>query len=383
MGLAGMWSARPVAEIMRRRGLGRPSRSLFDVAVRQWEITAGQETISSRAFYLPDQLERIIGYAFSPGPPRQVVEGGVPTLHGPTRGFLLRDVHLIDGTLYKGDASSCLHPRSSRFPQLRVAEEVERGAVYCTFTGNRYFGQWLLDDCATYPLAEAEGIPVTTAHPIPCPAPGRVGHTLAYERWFDMKPHRLHSAVFRELVIFDDVGQNVGKRDRFRRLGKKLLEHVDAKPHPGVFIIRGKTGERRVLKNELEIAERLRSTRGFRVVDIATADVPTLVATCAGARVVVGVEGSHLLHGIILLPPGGAVLTLQPPKRFCPILKELTDRDEQHFGFVVGSPDGEDSRIDVTEVERTLDLFPVCHDRSPDELWLPDAQPSKIATPPT
>jgi hypothetical protein len=216
-----------------------------------------------------------------------------------------------------------------------------------------------MDDCVAYPLAMAEGIPVTTDQPMAAFAPGREGHTSGYEQRLGMKPHRLHSAFFRELVIFDDVGQNRSKRERFRVLGQKLLAPLQVKPHPGVFIIRGKTGERRILKNEMELAEQLRDRRGFRIVDIRTADVATLIEACAGARVVVGVEGSQLIHGMVLRPPGGAVLTLQPPKRFCPILKDLTDRDEQHFGFVIGTPDGDDLYVDRDEVERTLDLFPL------------------------
>ena len=82
------------------------------------------------------------------------------------------------------------------------------------------------------------------------------------------------------------------------------------------------------------------------------------MAACAGSRVVVGVEGSHLIHGIMVLPPGGAVLTLQPPNRFCSVIKRTTDPDHQHFGFVVGHAQQDGYRVDADEVERTLDLFP-------------------------
>jgi hypothetical protein len=86
--------------------------------------------------------------------------------------------------------------------------------------------------------------------------------------------------------------------------------------------------------------------------------VPTIVAACAGARTVIGIEGSQLIHGVNLLQPGGSLLILQPPDRFVCFFKYLTDRDQQNFGFVVGTPDGEGFRIDPDEVERTLDLFP-------------------------
>lgn len=125
--------------------------------------------------------------------------------------------------------------------------------------------------------------------------------------------------------------------------------------HPGVFILHGQTSG---AKNEMEIAHHLRERRGFRILDVTQADVPTIVSICAGARVVIGVEGSQQIHGILLLQAWASVLVLQPPNRFCSIYKDLTDRDHQHFGFVVGLPDGEDFYIDPYEVECTLDLMP-------------------------
>lgn len=175
-----------------------------------------------------------------------------------------------------------------------------------------------------------------------------------------MKPQRCGATYFREIVVFDDVGQNGSKRARFRELGPKLRRHVEPRPsHPGVFIVRGETGSRRVLRNESDVAEQLRARRGFTVIDPVKVGVPEIVKACAGARVVAGVEGSGLMHGIVHLTEGAGVLILQPPGRFSAIYKDLTDRDEQQFGFVVGTPKGDDFVIDPEEVERTLDLFAV------------------------
>lgn len=75
---------------------------------------------------------------------------------------------------------------------------------------------------------------------------------------------------------------------------------------------------------------------------------------------VVGIEGSALIHGLMTLGEGGSVVTLQPPHRFVSVYKNLTDRDGQHFGFVVGEPVGADGDFTVRaeELERTLDLLP-------------------------
>jgi hypothetical protein len=328
----------------------RPAPPIESLAAAAWEIAPAEIRVSPRAFFLPGQLERVTGWAFSDEDPRASMGGG-NARHAATRAFLLKDVWLLDGALYKDGAYSWLTPRSALLPRLRAEREIERGALYCSAMGNKYFGQWLMDDCATYPLAAAEGLPVTTDQVVNV-------HTSAYEAWLGMEPQRLHNAFFRELVVFEDFGQNRNKHRRFRGLGERLLSRVRVEDHPGVFILRGGTGERRLLENEMELAERLRDRRGFRIVDPAASDVPAIVAACAGSRTVVGVEGSGLMHGILLLREGGSILTLQPPNRFVKVYKDLADRDGQNFGLVVGLPENSGFHIDPEEVERTLDLFP-------------------------
>lgn len=358
------WSLAAYKHILKTRLTRKPSLTLQSLAVKTWEIAPGEVSIAPPAFFLPHQLERVTGWEeklfFPFEHPRRTMEGAGRVEHGPTRGYLLKDAWLIDGALYKGNAKSWLSPKSGWLPKIRVENEIDRGAMFCTAGGNKWFGSWLMDDCITYPLACEEGVPVTTAHSANLVSTARTGilHAPAYEDWLGMKPVRLRNAFFRELVIFDDLSQNRHKHLRFRAMGEKLLSHVDVIPNPGVFILRGGSGELRLLRNELELAERLRDRRGFRIIDPTKCDVPTIVATCAGAKTVIGIEGSHLIHGVNVLPPGGSLLVLQPPNRFLCFFKYLTDRDQQNFGFVVGIPDGGGFRIDPDEVERTLDLFP-------------------------
>ncbi len=87
-------------------------------------------------------------------------------------------------------------------------------------------------------------------------------------------------------------------------------------------------------------------------------DLATIIRTCAGAETIVGVEGSHMIHGMLLLPKGGSVLIIQPPDRFGTVIKDLADRDGQHFGFVVGVPSGDGFTSSIEEIERTLDMMP-------------------------
>jgi hypothetical protein len=327
-------------------------RDLRKLAARIWEIAPIAVGPVRAAYHLPNQLERVTGTVFASLDEQvRTVRGGFEVAHSATRGFLLKNAWLLDGVLYKAGASRHLHPRASRLPRFRAEREIDRGAIFCTWTGNRYLFNWFADDCVTYALAAAEGEPVTIEQTV---GP----HAAGYEAWLGMQPTRVRSAFFHELVVFEDVGQNRSKHARFRAIADKLAARVEGKPHPGVFIVRGQTGDRRILRDELELADRLRARRGFRVVDPAKAGVPAIIEACAGARVVAGIEGSGLIHGVSVLLPGGSVLLLQPPNRFCSVYKDLTDRDQQQYAFVVGFPEGNDFRVDPDEVERTLDLLP-------------------------
>ncbi|WP_286914627.1 MULTISPECIES: glycosyltransferase 61 family protein [unclassified Pseudomonas] len=353
------WTLAAYRHMARKRLARKADIELKSLAVRTWDIAPGETTLSPPAFYLPNQLERVTGWEakrfFPYVHPGRTMEGGIRAEQGPTRAYLLKDVWLVDGALYKGNASHWLSLKPSTFPRIAVEHEIERGAAYCTQNGNTWFGTWLMEDCPTYALACNEGVPVTTApsarYPLFAQGP-------AYEQWLGMQPVRLRSAFFHELVLFDDVSNNRSRHQRYKAMGDKLLAHVDTTPHPGVFILRGSDGDLRLLRNELEIAEHLRTQRGFRVINPMQLDVPSIVAACAGARTVVGVEGSQLVHGINVLQAGCNFLALQPPNRFVSYYKYLTDRDYQHFGFVVGVPEGEGFILDIDEVERTLDLFP-------------------------
>lgn len=265
--------------------------NLKNVAAKSWDIAPGETTVSPPAIFLPGQLERVSAWEarFPFEHPARTMHGRLRMDHGPTRGHLIKDVWLIDGALYKGNASLWLSLNPTKLPRIVVDTEIERGAAYCTQNGNTWFGTWLMEDCVTYALACNEGVPVTTApsarFPIFSQAP-------AYENWLGMKPVRLRSAFFRELVLFDDLSNNRSRHLRYRAMGEKLLSHVNYASHPGVFILRGGDGDLRLLRNEIAIAEHLHKTRGFRILDPLRTDVPTIVATCAGARVVMGLRGA-------------------------------------------------------------------------------------------
>ena len=327
----------------------RPSVDLKTLACESWEIAPATDIRIAPAVFLDGHLARVTGTDFTDDPLREM-QGGWVSRQVATTAYRVKDAWLLDGAVYRGSAARWFCPRKRKVPPFLATEELDRAAIYTTVDGDGFFGLWLTDDCATYLLAEQFGVPVTDD------AAG-AWHKPAYEALLGMKPARTGAMYLRDVVFFDDFGKNASRRERFAELGRRLRSRVPAQPHPGVFILRGGTGKLRIMINESEVAEHMRSRHGFKVVDITTTDTLGIVQACTGAQVVMGVEGSQLIHGVAVMEPGAAVFALQPPYRFCGVIKRYTDLMDYRYAFVVGFPEGEAFRVDLDEVERTLEVL--------------------------
>ncbi len=331
-----------------RKLLGFSAPDIRSAATDQWMLAEGTPVEVRPAKYLPGQIERIRGAEF--GSVADVVRdfvGGFESRQPPTMAFQLRNAMLIDGVLYSGSAVRHLKPSTRRWMTRLEPNTISQAVLYESWPGNRWFGNWLSDDCLSYRLAEFIGWPVATQ-----PA---IGHKSAYERLLQISPVRLTSTRFDELILLDDRSHNENRRWRASDMRRRL---VGAGPqrHAGVFLLRGQTGMRRVLLNERTIAEHLATRHGFRVIDPAHAPVRAIIDACAGARVVAGVEGSHLVHGLMVMPPEARALVIQPPDRAVSVLKLITDRQGQDYSFVVGVGSNEAFTACADEIDRTLDL---------------------------
>lgn len=321
------------------------------VAYEWWRIAEPESRSVPPAILLSDQIERVRACEFGAIP--EVIHhlrGGFEMTEGATLGFALRDADLVDGVLYAGRARRTLRPEARARAFHAVPEERTSGVLYESWVGNRWFGNWLSDDCPCYALAERFGVPVASA-----PAPG--GHAADYAARLGQRPRRFARVHFDEVILLNDRANNADRRARAKRMRARLLLDIDAPERPGVFILRGESGVRRLLVNELEIAHRLRDSFGFLVIDPTRMEVPAILAACGGARVVAGVEGSQLVHGLTVMPPDAVLFTLQPPDRVTSVLKIATDRQGQGFAMLVGQGDRSGFHIVWDEVAATLGLI--------------------------
>jgi hypothetical protein len=343
-------SLRPALHGMSRL-MGRKSQDVLARASDRWEVAPASLVHVRPALMTPEQLGRIRGTEF--GSIDEVVRdfrGGFDSLQGPTIGHCIRNVLLMDGVLYAGDAARHLRPRAGRRRLGLAPREASRAAMYESWVGNRWFGNWLADDCLGYRLAAQAGMPVASAAALP-----PKGHQAAYERRLGMVPVRTEATLFDELVLFEDHSHNAHKRGRSDDMRRALIG-IEPARHPGVYLLRGSSGEKRLLTNEREIAEHLAVRHGFTVLDPLASTLEEIVAACAGALVVAGVEGSQLVHGLVTMPPEARALVIQPPSRAVAVLKLHTDRQGQDYSLVVGTGGDDVFSADIDEIDRTLDL---------------------------
>ncbi len=344
-----MFSLRPLTY---RLGLllGLGSGEMAAAAEEQWQIAPSEVRRVPPVIILPGQAERITRTEFTTLPLlMQSLAGDPAEVIAPTTAYRLTDVDIVDGVLYSHGMS--LHLRERRHKMaLGHLETIPRGALYETWVGNRWFGNWLLDDCLTYRLAEQAGCPVTTM-------PARGGHVPRYEALLHIEQRRIADAHLDEALIFDDHANNSHRLQRAQDMRDRLVAGVTPGTDPGVFLLRGKSGDQRVLENETEIAAQLERRHGFRIMFAEDHSVDELMAACAGASIVAGVEGSQLNHGIAAMAPGGTLLTLQPPDRATTAMKLLSDRWQQRFAMVVGEGQAQTFRIAWDDIARTLDLI--------------------------
>lgn len=345
-----MISAEPLVAALRRK-LGAPPPDIATCAVETWEIAPGAEIEVPPAIALPGTEERISATAFADhAMVMRAFRGNPAEWHGPTLGHRLRDVTLYDGRLSARGTERHLRARS-RLPFRGRLPQLGSGAMYETWVGNRWFGNWLLDNCLTYGLAQASGLPVHAS------APSKPPHGPQYESLLHMAPRIAPDGHFDELVIFDDLPDNPGKRARADALRARLLSSLPAvQPGPGVFLLRGHHGEQRFLQNEMALAETL-AAHGFCILDPMRESVTTVLNACAGAPVVAGVEGSQMTHALVSQAPGAALLVIQPADRTTAALKTLGERFGLRFGYVVAEGADGAYRVDAGDVLRTLDLL--------------------------
>jgi len=333
-----------------RRVFRRPSQGA-ELCERSWCISPAEERFERAALFLDGELEKVHDVQEDTTMEAEVrrVTSGLRT-HAETRGYQFKDVTLLNGRLIKGAMSRRIAELESDPPgeDVRMAS----AAVGSTYMGSIYFGHWLRDD-ATLNIAVQSLAP--TIHV----ARKAYSHEAGYRELLSLDERHVARGHFGELIVLDDWGQNAYKRQRYQELRARARQAIPQRGNELVYLKRGRTSglRGRDLLNA-DVVEAVLLREGFVVADPDTMSAGEIAALSMDAKLIVGVEGSHLAHAIYPIAHQGTILVLQPPYRFNNVYKDLADAVGLNYAFVVGDPEQGGFTIDPDRLRRTLDLVP-------------------------
>ncbi len=345
-----MFLRQPLQYLARR--IGGRQLDIEHAASESWIVEPESSHIAPPATFLQDGLERITGVgAFSTLADQLKAIRGGPVTHRAIRAFRLKNAALLEGNLYAPGLRLPLQMRCPRFSRrMFSADALPSAALASTYFGSLFFGHWLSDDLPLALLAATFAPPISTHRTL-------TEHQRDYLQRARIPMRAFRAVAVDELIVLDDRGETASKRRRYALLRERLCAGFEnLRPHPGVFLLRGSSGQKRSLKNEGAIAEAL-AARGFKVMHPESHSVESLMRELSSAELVIGVEGSHLIHAVFAIRPGACFLALQPPDRFSNILKIYADALGCGYGFVVGYAHADGFTVRLSDLLATLELL--------------------------
>ncbi|MDU9005546.1 glycosyltransferase family 61 protein [Sedimentitalea todarodis] len=341
----------PVASRVVQKVMGY--QTLEECAARTVSIARPEVMPLAEAIYLQDELDRVTGthdMAVSlEDELGQTVASHLENIE--THAYLIRDAMVGNNRVSTWAGFKDLSMRHARCRPLRVTEELDAAALCSTWQGNDFFAHFLIDDAATYSLAEDFAEPFYSGADMP-----RSPHCLDYLSRFGSKYVERQHVRVRDLWLFRDYSLGPDKRRRLQSMAARAKAATPAsEPSPGAFIRRGVTGQVRALENAAEI-EAWCVAQGFVIVDPEHQSVDEICAALKGVPLVVGVEGSHLVHALFTMAEGGAIVCIQPADRFNVIFRHLSAALNLHWGFVVAEGTSEGFHLELDKLKATLQL---------------------------
>lgn len=328
---------------------------LGEICVDTWELGSKVERTSRPAIFTDGSLDLVSAFCSHREAQQELAMiSGDAWVHMATRMYKLNNVWLVDGELISGKFRRRIDESRivTSYYAMTECPVIKTAFLECSYSGNRYFGTLMKDDLG---LSLVE---VPTEFRVASMRPNYI-HESGYRDLLNCPyPERHDFAFFKELFVCVDVGQNHYKRDRFQNLRHRMKKAVhaigDSQKNCGVYIKRGGTGQKRVLLNEEDV-ESLLVKLGFCVVSPESMSADEIAVAIQDAKIVVGVEGSHLAHCVYSIASGGAVVVIQPSDRFSTAFKDFTDCLDMLFAFTVAERESNGYKVDLVDLQVILD----------------------------
>jgi len=347
------WRSRTAFErirsgIARRLGL---DINLLNSAVSIDQLHPAETVAGPPCIALPGQYERVLAVPFGNDLVSEIAEvQGAPRNIGPTLRYVIENVIVSGGILYaRGRRKPFNCELDYHYTELHWAE-YDEVALRSSLIGCHFFGDWLRDDCTTHLLVEHLGKPMSMPTPL---WPHQGGYLALFQQAYD----EVGRGHIRRLVVFDDIYQNAHKAERIRRLRTHVATNrIPIAADRIIYLDRGSGGKQRTLLNQEEVIETL-ARRGVAIVQPEALSVPQLIAELFGARIIIGIEGSQLCHGVFTLRDAGGLLVIQPPNRFFNPHMDWARSLNMRYGIVVGELRESAFYLPVDDLLRTIDLM--------------------------
>ncbi len=327
------------------------NKSFNEVCSKKWEVSPASISTTPPAISLSGEIEKIKGYESATSREQEQLRiNGGRREHAATIGRVIRDAELCGDYIYKKSAKMQIGVKPEKiFYESQNFMEIDAAALACSWSDTKYFGHWVTDGISLLMAARDLAPPIRNSELM-------TTHQNQYLSIIEMSYLEFNCGKVRELIILEDFGQNKYKRERYEKIRYAFRRAGTEPSHPGVIILRGTSGTDRTLVNEDQVANYLLSI-GFRIIDPQRQSAGEIVAAIRGARVVIGVEGSHLAHGLFSMAPEGTLVVLQPPYRFNNVHKDYTDCLDLKYAFMLGEPCEGGFSISMNNLKKTLDLI--------------------------
>jgi capsular polysaccharide biosynthesis protein len=325
------------------------NKSLSDVASALEVLWPAKNFFHPQPVYENADLSRITGLGFGTTQAFELEQTQpIRRIHQPTVAYTVRDLLHLNGIFYATRFKHSVTLSQCQALAWGRATEIAGGVLGKFWISAKFFGRWLLDDIPPARLARNRGLPFGSSRPLQ-------PQQWQYLDLFDAPLISLPNAAWvQTLEILQDSGINVLRIERWRAMRREFAGSANALPQAGVFLMRGSTGEQRLLFNELQVAD-LVTSKGFNVVNPGLASLSEVRAATANTKLVVGVEGSQLSHGLLGVADGGAMVLLQPPFRFNTAYRERCDLLGITYAFIVGHSVEGGFKVDLNALGRLLD----------------------------
>jgi uncharacterized protein YlbG (UPF0298 family) len=333
-------------------------------AAYQQEVLCPEETIRLRpSIFLPGQLDRIKGTV-----PESTINLEISAATSetatpePTIAYHIRNVILIDGSIYRGRFKYFIAPRSFYKSPSSAPRQFKTVGLASSQLGSKYFAHWLIDDCIQYRLAENYGQPL-------CLRGALYSDQETYQSHLGQDWTPIERAWIDRLIIYQDyywrIAQDSMRGTEIRTLRERVRSRLPCKGvRPLVYLRRGKTGSRRMVQDEEDILDVLKG-HDFTILDVDSDSLEHLLAKLSNAKIVVSMEGSHVAHCVYTVPDNSGLIILQPSDRFVSFHRGWSESAGVRFGFVVGTLGKNGYHFSSSEILRTVDLMLKCLEVEP------------------